>query len=364
MCGIAGLISRQRVKENGKRIKQGIVLQNDRGNGLGAGYAAYGIYPDYADLYAIHVMAMDEESMLEVQSYLQEHFVIQHMEDIPIWNRVIHDHPLVKRFFVEPKESIIKAFPVPVSEDNYTIEKVMAINDRQEGAFVFSSGKDVGVFKGVGTPADIYDFFCLDDYEGYTWLAHNRFPTNTPGWWGGAHPFNLLGWSIVHNGEISSYGINRRYLEGFGYKCRMQTDSEVVAYLLDLLIRRHGLTIEEATLALAPPYWASVEREKDPEVEQRLLALKIIYESAMLNGPFAILAGFDNGMFSITDNTKLRPMTVGLADDYSYFASEVSALYEMEPGLERVITPRAGQPCIVNLDHGAESREAEAPITR
>ncbi len=358
MCGIAGLISHQRVKENGSRIRQGIVLQNDRGNGLGAGFAAYGIYPDYQKLYAIHVMAVDSGRMMEVKDYLQEHFVIHNLEDIPVWNKKINDHPLVKRFFVEPRASKIQEAPVPVNEDNYTIEKVMGVNDRLEGAFVFSSGKNVGVFKGVGTPADIYDFFCLDDYEGYTWLAHNRFPTNTPGWWGGAHPFNLLDWSIVHNGEISSYGINRRYLEGFGYKCRMQTDSEVVAYLLDLLIRVHGLSIEDATLVLAPPYWSSVEREKDEETMEKLLALKIIYESAMLNGPFAILAGFDEGMFSITDNTKLRPMTVGQSGNYSYFASEVSALYEMEPELEHIVTPRAGQPCVVYLEPEEEQQDA------
>ncbi len=362
MCGIAGLISHQRIKENGSRIRQSIVLQNDRGNGLGAGYGAYGIYPDYKDLYAIHVMAVDPASMMEVRDYLQEHFVIQHLEDIPVWNYNIPDHPLVKRFFVEPRASRLEESPVPVNEDNYTIEKVMAINDRLEGAFVFSSGKNVGIFKGVGTPADIYDFFCLDDYEGYTWLAHNRFPTNTPGWWGGAHPFNLLSWSIVHNGEISSYGINRRYLEGFGYQCRLQTDSEVVAYLLDLLIRRHGLSIEETTQVLAPPYWASVEREKDDEAKQKQLALKIIYESAMLNGPFAILAGFEGGMFSITDNTKLRPMTVGQKEGYSYFASEVSALYEMEPALDHVVTPRAGQPCIVYQKSSSVAQEQEVTI--
>jgi len=38
---------------------------------------------------------------------------------------------------------------------------------------------------------------------------------------GGAHPFNLLNWSVVHNGEITSYGTNRRYIESYGYKCTM-----------------------------------------------------------------------------------------------------------------------------------------------
>ncbi len=350
MCGIAGLISRKKVKENGSRIRKGIVLQNDRGNGLGAGYAAYGIYPEYADLYALHVMAESSDAMLEVKEYLQRNFEVHVMEEIPIWTKIINNHPLCQRFFVEPKSSLLAGSIEGVNEDGFTIEKVMELNRSFERAFIFSSGKNMGVFKGVGTPADIYDFFCLDDYEGYIWLAHNRFPTNTPGWWGGAHPFNLLGYSIVHNGEISSYGINKRYLESFGYVCRMQTDSEVVAYLLDLLLRRHGLSVDEAATVLAPPYWSSTERLEDEDQRDRMLALKVIYESAMLNGPFAILAAFQKGMISITDNTKLRPMTVAADKEYTYYASEVSALYEMEDNITSVFTPRAGQTHAVFFD--------------
>ncbi|RJX26191.1 MAG: hypothetical protein C4554_06115 [Dethiobacter sp.] len=357
MCGISGLISHKMVKENGSRIKKSIVLQNDRGNGLGAGYASYGIYPEYEQLYALHVMAMNSGSMLKVKKFFQENFEIHYEDDIPVWNKRISDHPVLKRFFVEPGKARFSDDFWNGNEDDYTIGRVMKLNDSFDDAFVFSSGKNMGVFKGVGTPADIYNFFLLDDYEGYIWLAHNRFPTNTPGWWGGAHPFNLLGWSIVHNGEISSYGINRRYLEGYDYVCRMQTDSEVVAYLLDLLIRRHGLSVYDTTMVLAPPYWASTERVTDADLQEHLLSLKIIYESAMLNGPFAILAASNKGMFSITDNTKLRPMTSAQAGDYSYFASEVSALYEMEENLGTVFTPRAGQPCIVMLDLYKDDQE-------
>ena len=120
----------------------------------------------------------------------------------------------------------------------------MRINTETGKAFVFSSGKDMGVFKGVGFPEDVAEFFCLEDYQGYLWTCHSRFPTNTPGWWGGAHPFNILDWTVMHNGELSSYGINRRYLEMYGYKCTMQTDTEVLAYAVDLLMRRQNMPIE------------------------------------------------------------------------------------------------------------------------
>ena len=64
----------------------------------------------------------------------------------------------------------------------------------------------------------------------YKRQAHGRYPTNTPGWWGGAHPFAMLEYSIVHNGEISSYDANRRAIEMFGYKCTLLTDTEVITY--------------------------------------------------------------------------------------------------------------------------------------
>jgi predicted glutamine amidotransferase len=100
---------------------------------------------------------------------------------------------------------------------------------------------------------EVADFYRIEEYQGYLWLGHNRYPTNTPGWWGGAHPFSLLGWSVVHNGEITSYGTNQRYIESYGYNCTMYTDTEVVAYLFDLLVRKHGLSEELAVRALAPP---------------------------------------------------------------------------------------------------------------
>lgn len=347
MCGIAGFISHKYSKENGSRLKKAMILQNDRGNGLGAGYGAYGIFPVYKDFYAFHVMGETSFAIDEVTQCLKEHFWVAHKEEISTWDKVIQDHPLFMRYFLQPKLS-----GEDINPDDFVIDKVMHINTTIDGAFVFSSGRNMGVFKGVGTPKDIYEFFRLDEYQGYCWIGHNRFPTNTPGWWGGAHPFNLLGWSIVHNGEISSYGINRRYLESNHYLCTLQTDTEVAAYLLDLLIRRHGLSIGDAITVLAPPYWSSADRYTDPDERDRIIALKVIYESAMLNGPFAILAGFDGGLFSITDNTKLRPMVVGNADGYTYFASEVSALYEMEENLSEVTTPRAGQPVIVYYQAG------------
>ena len=69
-----------------------------------------------------------------------------------------------------------------LSEDEFTCRAVIKINDRISGAYVFSSGKNMGVFKAVGFPEDVGEFYRLEEYSGYSWTAHGRYPTNTPGW--------------------------------------------------------------------------------------------------------------------------------------------------------------------------------------
>ena len=34
-------------------------------------------------------------------------------------------------------------------------------------------------------------------------------------------------------------------MEMFGYRCTLQTDTEVITYIADYLLRRQGLTLEE-----------------------------------------------------------------------------------------------------------------------
>ena len=105
-CAISAVISKEGNKMSGEMIINSMKPMHDRSNGLGGGFAGYGIYPEYKEFYALHM-------------------------------------------FYDTRDT------------------------RKE---------------------------C----EGYSWTAHGRYPTNTPGWWGGAHPFTLLDYSIVHNGIICS----------------------------------------------------------------------------------------------------------------------------------------------------------------
>jgi glutamate synthase domain-containing protein 1 len=235
-----------------------------------------------------------------------------------------------------------------MTTDDYVTEKVMRINTETGKAFVFSSGKNMGVFKGVGYPEDVADFFCLEDYQGYLWTVHGRFPTNTPGWWGGAHPFNILDWTVVHNGEISSYGINRRFLEMYGYKCTMQTDTEVLAYAVDLLMRKQRLPIEIVTKVLAAPLWSEIDK-MEPQQQQAYRAIRQTYGSLLMNGPFSIIIAHHGEMIGLTDRIKLRPLVAGTKGDFLYMSSEEAAIRLVSPQLDKFWAPRGGEPVVGKL---------------
>ncbi len=346
-CGLTGLISKKRNRLSGSSIVKSLCLMNDRGNGLGAGYAAYGIYPEFKDFYAFHIMYDEPSIRWDVEEYLKNNYHVEKVEEIPTFPvKNISISPLLVRYFITPLKDKIAG---DTAEDDFVVNTVMKVNSEIGGAYIFSSGKNMGAFKGVGNPGDIAEFFRVEEYEGYIWTAHTRFPTNTPGWWGGAHPFTLLDWSIVHNGEISSYGINKRYLEMYGYKLTLLTDTEVAAYLLDLLIRRHGLDVPTACLALASPFWKNID-DRGQDEKDALVALRQTYGSALLNGPFSILFGHSKGLVGLNDRIKLRPLVAATKDDMVYMASEESAIRAICPSPENVWAPRAGQPVIVELE--------------
>ena len=239
-----------------------------------------------------------------------------------------------------------------LDEKEFVVRTVMKINTEMPGAYVFSSGKNMGTFKAVGFPEDVGKFYKLDEYEGYSWTAHGRYPTNTPGWWGGAHPFALLDYSIVHNGEISSYDANRRFIEMFGYKCTLQTDTEVITYIMDYLIRVQGLTLNEAASVIAAPFWSTIVNKMDLADKEKYTYLRTRFPSLLVTGPFSIVLGYNGGLMALNDRLKLRSMVVGEKDDKVYIASEEAAIRVMEPNVKNIWAPAGGEPVIINVEDG------------
>lgn len=351
-CAIAAVISKEGNKMTGERIIEAMKPMHERSNGLGGGFAGYGIYPEYRDFYALHMFFRDRETRKNCEILLKERFEIVKSEMLPTRKiPEITDEPVIWRYFVAPLKSVLTS--LQLDEKEFVARTVMKINVEYGGnAFVFSSGKNMGAFKAVGYPEDVGVFYKLDEYEGYSWTAHGRYPTNTPGWWGGAHPFTLLDYSVVHNGEISSYDANRRYIEMFGYKCTLQTDTEVITYIMDYLIRRQGLTLTDAANVIAAPFWSTIESKKDPAEANRLKYLRTVFPSLLVTGPFSIVFGFDGGLMALNDRLKLRSMVVGEHDDMVYIASEEAAIRVMDMDARNIYAPSGGEPVIITVKDG------------
>ncbi len=354
-CAISGIFSRSGSSINGSEIIKSISMMRERSNGLGGGFAGYGIYPQYKDYFALHIFYDDKESKARCEAFLEEHFEIVNLSKIPVAQMSsITNEPLIWRYFVLPLN--VKLRESQLDEKEYMVRCMIRVNSQFEGAYIFSCGKNMGVFKAVGYPEDIGRYYRLDEYDGYCWTAHGRYPTNTPGWWGGAHPFAMLDYSVVHNGEISSYDANRRFIEMFGYKCSLQTDTEVISYIIDYLVRGQKLTLEETAGVIAAPFWSTIARM--PERERKQAAyLRNTFSSLLITGPFSIIAAFENGIMALNDRLKLRSMVIGEKDDMVYISSEEAAIRAVQPQLDRLYAPRGGVPAIYTIDRRGQDNE-------
>jgi len=349
-CAISGIFNRSGRRMSGEAIVKSISVMHDRSNGLGGGFAAYGIYPDYQDYYAFHLFYDAPAAKRDCEEFLERHFDIINLSKIPTRKiPEITDEPLIWRYFVTPLPTKLKESQL--DEREFVAKCVFRINADMDGAYIFSSGKNMGTFKAVGYPEDVGRFYKLEEYEGYCFTAHGRYPTNTPGWWGGAHPFALLDYSVVHNGEISSYDANRRAIEMHGYKCTLQTDTEVITYIIDYLHRKKGLTLPEIAGVIAAPFWQTIE-QMEPEERRMHEYLRDVFSAQLVTGPFSILVGFEGGLMALNDRLKLRSMVVGEKDDTVYIASEEAAIRAIAPNLDTVWAPGGGEPVVIKLDGG------------
>ena len=359
-CAVFGIINENGILFDGNMIINGIEMMHDRSNGLGGGFAAYGIYPEYKDDYAFHVFYDDSLARKESESLLQKAFKIIYSDEIPIKKvNSIASPPIIARYFLRPKNIFMVAEETEReinhsvefknrSEEEFIANFVSNFNADLCNSYIISSGKNMGIFKGVGYPEDIGEFYKLDEYKAYLWTSHGRFPTNSTGWWGGAHPFGFLNWSVVHNGEISSYGTNKRFVNGFGYKCSFSTDTEVLAYLLDLLMRKHGISLNLINYILSAPLWKDIEILPE-DIKEFLTALRIIYAKGLVNGPFSIIVGHNDFMYALNDRIKLRPLIAAKKGLFTFVSSEESAIRKVCHDPDTLWNPKGGEPVIVYM---------------
>ena len=118
-CAISAVISREGRLTNGEAIIKSMVPMHERSNGLGGGFAAYGIYPEHKDEFALHIFFDDNTSRRECEAYIKEMFELVLAEDMPVQIiPEITDMPIIKRYFVSPLRSVLQH--MQLDEREYT----------------------------------------------------------------------------------------------------------------------------------------------------------------------------------------------------------------------------------------------------
>ncbi|EZQ06946.1 MULTISPECIES: glutamate synthase [Acidianus] len=223
---------------------------------------------------------------------------------------------------------------------------------------VYSVGRSLQVYKGVGYPSDIASLYNVNEMDGDMWLAHTRQPTNSPGhypYW--SHPFSSFDIAIVHNGDVSSFGANVEFLRSRGWEGFVGTDSEVMAFLFEELIN-DGLSVEEAVKMLL-----------NPPRRQRILSSHedYLYRNARLDGPFTAVIGYDSGddlyLIGIADRSKFRPAIIGEDENNFYIASEETQIRLFNPKA-KVWTLTPGGYFIASLNRGVISLGRDPEIVK
>jgi glutamate synthase domain-containing protein 1 len=129
----------------------------------------------------------------------------------------------------------------------------------------------------------------------------------------------------------------------------LQTDTEVITYIIDFLHRKKGLSYKELCSVIAAPFWKTIEsmpEEKRLEHEY----LRNAFSKQLITGPFSIIVGFEGGLFALNDRLKLRSMVAAEKGEFVYFASEEAAIRIIASDLDRVWSPKGGEPVIVRLE--------------
>ena len=107
------------------------------------------------------------------------------------------------------------------------------------------------IFKCAGRVKDLEDMVNLTSFNGTTGMGHTRWATHGEPNELNAHPqvSHKGNFIVVHNGIIENYASLRKHLEGRGIQFSSQTDTEVLANLIEHLYIEGDLTAEQAITA-------------------------------------------------------------------------------------------------------------------
>jgi glucosamine--fructose-6-phosphate aminotransferase (isomerizing) len=185
-----------------------------------------------------------------------------------------------------------------------------------------------------GKVRDLESLLATQPLSGFTGIAHTRWATHGVPNTTNAHPIASQDTvAVVHNGIIENHDVLRAELRALGYHFATQTDTEVIAHLVEHHHREHDLlTAVQKTLA-------------------------------RLHGAYAIAVVSVKEPGRVIGARRGSPMVVGLAEGEQFLASDIYALL---PVTRRFIYLAEGDVADLHIDHvrilDADGNEAQRPV--
>jgi glucosamine--fructose-6-phosphate aminotransferase (isomerizing) len=196
-------------------------------------------------------------------------------------------------------------------------------------AFIPASGK-IAVERNEGKLGALEALLVGKDYSATIGVGHTRWATHGRPSVPNAHPHRVGRIALVHNGIIENYLALRDQLVAQGREMASETDTEVVAHLIDAHMEK-GLSVEEALRAALG------------EV-QGAYALGVVCEDT----PGTLYAA-----------KKACPLVLGLGDGENFIASDIPAILGHT---REVIYVDDGQVAVLTPEGVAVSTVAGAPV--
>ena len=296
MCGIAGLIHRNKSSNVGSELQGMLQALKHRGEDS-TGYALYGDTDGKNFIMRFKV----GENVGEGSSSV--------MEDVSVYDERIK---IVNAKLKELGANIVKEERIlPYSlryEITYDVKDLRDLSEKIEsvpGVEILSLGKSLEVIKDLGNAKEVCDRYSLGNLVGTHAIGHARMATESGVDIKSAHPFwgyPFSDVSVVHNGQLTNYWNNRRVLETKGMRFMSECDSELIAvYLADKM--RNGASLEEGM--------------KDSLHE--------------LDGVFTYFVATKNSLGMAKDTMAAKPLVLYESDDLVAMGSEEIAIRSVLP---------------------------------
>lgn len=159
------------------------------------------------------------------------------------------------------------------------------------------------VYKKKGKVAEMEKFALTQNHGGTIGIGHTRWATHGEPSDENAHPHNSMNgiFTLVHNGIIENYAKLKADLEKHGYKFQSETDTEVLANLIE--------------------YFYTAGEEVNSETAVQLALAKVV-------GAYGIAVLCKNENNKIVVARKGSPLVVGLGNGEYFIASDAAPLAE------------------------------------